>query len=255
MKKITAIVLMFVFVLALTSCGTAAPADSSDASGTDNGNNGKVAVMSYKEFAAADIGASVTVETYVQAKQSWWEGKATFYTQAEDGAYFIYQMPCTKEEYDSLIDGTKIRVSGTKSEWSGEIEITDATFRIIEGQFTAAPLDVTALIGTDELADHQNELVGFKNMTVEPKTDAQGNQTAFLYNWDGSGKEGDDLYFDASVDGNKLTFTVESYLCGPETDVYKAVKSLNAGDKVDLTGFLYWYEGANPHITAVSAAG
>ena len=35
-------------------------------------------------------------------------------------------------------------------------------------------------------------------------------------------------------------------------DVYEAVKALNVGDTVDLEGFLYWYEGANPHITSVT---
>ena len=68
----------------------------------------------------------------------------------------------------------------------------------------------------------------------------------------GSGSEGDDLYFNVSKDGNTYTFTVESYLCGADTDVYKAVKNLKVGDTVDLEGFLYWYEGVNPHITSVT---
>ena len=29
-------------------------------------------------------------------------------------------------------------------------------------------------------------------------------------------------------------------------------EALNAGDKVDIEGFLYWYEGVNTHITAVT---
>ena len=29
------------------------------------------------------------------------------------------------------------------------------------------------------------------------------------------------------------------------------VEGLNVGDVVDLEGFLYWYNGANPHITKV----
>jgi hypothetical protein len=36
--------------------------------------------------------------------------------------------------------------------------------------------------------------------------------------------------------------------------VYKAVKGLRVGDKIDLEGFLYWYNGANPHITSVRPA-
>ena len=47
---------------------------------------------------------------------------------------------------------------------------------------------------------------------------------------------------------------MESYLTGEGSDVYEAVKALNVGDVIDLEGFLYWYNGANPHITSVTAA-
>ncbi len=63
-------------------------------------------------------------------------------------------------------------------------------------------------------------------MTVEPSTDADGNEVAFLYNWDGSGQDGDDLYFNVSLNGETYSFVVESYLCDNTTDVYKAVKEL-----------------------------
>ena len=126
----------------------------------------------------------------------------------------------------------------------------------------AEALDVTSLLGTDELISHQNEFVSFKGMTVEAKKDAEGNEVkdadgnsvAFLYNWDGSGQEGDDLYFDVSVNGQTYTFTVESYLCDKTTDVYAAVQALNVGDTIDMEGFLYWYNGVNPHITSVTVA-
>ena len=114
--------------------------------------------------------------------------------------------------------------------------------------------DVTDLLGKDELIDHQNEYVSFKGMTVEPSTDADGNEVAFLYNWDGSGQDGDDLYFNVSLNGETYSFVVESYLCDNTTDVYKAVKELQVGDVIDMEGFLYWYEGVNPHITSVKAA-
>ena len=213
-------------------------------------------VMSHEEYVAADLDSEVTVETYVQAKQGWWEnegvGNATFYTQAEDGAYFIYNMPCSEEDYEKLEQGTKIKVTGYKSEWSGEVEITDAKFEIEDGSFVAEPADVTADLASDSIIDHQNEFVSFTDMTVEPSTDADGNEVAYLYNYDGSGSQGDDLYFNVSVDGNTYTFTVESYLCDKDSDVYKAVEGLNVGDKVDMEGFLYWYEGVNPQITKVT---
>ena len=45
---------------------------------------------------------------------------------------------------------------------------------------------------------------------------------------------------------------MESYLCDNTTDVYNAVEALNIGDTVDMEGFLYWYEGANPHVTSIT---
>lgn len=212
-------------------------------------------VMTYAEYLAADIDSEVVIETYVQAKQSWWEDKATVYTQDRDGAYFLYNMACSEEDYEKLVPGTKIKVTGFKSEWSGEVEITDATFEIEEGEYVAPVTDMTEFFALeDELIKHQNEYVSFKGLTVEPSKDADENEAPFLYNYDGSGTEGDDLYFNVSLDGTTYTFTVESYLCDSTTDVYKAVQALQVGDKIDAEGFLYWYEGVNPHITAVSAA-
>ena len=74
----------------------------------------------------------------------------------------------------------------------------------------------------------------------------------FLYNWDGSGTQGDDLYFNVAVGDQTYTFTVESYLCDSSTEVYKAVEALEIGQVIDAQGFLYWYEGVNPHITSIT---
>ena len=90
-------------------------------------------VMTHDEYLAAAVDDEVTIETYVQAKQSWWEDKATFYTQDKDGAYFIYNMPCSEEDYEKLVPGTKIKVTGYKAEWSGEIEVADVSSFEIEG--------------------------------------------------------------------------------------------------------------------------
>ncbi len=280
MKKLTSLLLVLALVAACAGCGskddgkqteaasttaaqaeteavTTASADETEAATTAAGTPEEASgdVMTYAEYAAAELDTEVVIETYVQAKQSWWEDKATVYTQDQDGAYFLYDMACSEEDYEKLTPGTKIRVTGYKSEWSGEVEIIDATFEIVEAQdnFIAEALDVTDLLGSDELIDHQNQFVSFKGMTVEASKDADGNEATFLYKWDGSGQDGDDLYFNVSKDGETYTFTVESYLCDNSTDVYAAVKELKAGDVIDMEGFLYWYEGVNPHITSVQA--
>ena len=277
MKKLSVVLVAASMAMALSACAqtgsedvavssevvasseTSSEAASSEASSeasaeasSEVAQEGTTAVMTYEEYAAAALDTEVVVETYVQAKQSWWEDKATLYTQDENGAYFIYEMACSAEDYEKLTVGTKIRVTGYKSEWAGEVEIIDGTFEIIEGNYVAEAEDMTALLGSEELINHQNKLVSFKGMTVEASKDANGNDVAFLYNWDGSGEDGNDLYFNASVNGNTYNFTVESYLCDNTTDVYAAVKNLQIGDTIDMEGFLYWYEGVNPHITSVT---
>ena len=180
-------------------------------------------VLSYDEYMAADLDTEVTVEAYVQATQSWWEDTITVYAQDENGGYFFYNLACSEEDAAKLVPGTKIRVTGYKSEWSGEVEIMDGTFEFVEGadSFIAEPLDVTSMLGTDELIDHQNEFVEFKGLTVEAAgQDENGNDVAFLYNWDGSGTDGDDLFFNDTATGEIYTFTIESYLCDNTTDVY-----------------------------------
>ena len=248
MKKYLSILLAVVLAFALAGCASNVEKAPAESAATDV-NAKSEGVMTYAEYTAADLDSQVTIEAYVQAKQSWWENQATVYTQDADGAYFLYNMACSEEDYAKLEKGTKIKVTGYKSEWSGEVEITDATFEIEEGSYVADAKDVTDLLGQDSLIDYQNQFVGFKGLTVEAADDTGA---AYLYKWDGSGSEGDDLYFNVSKDGNTYTFTVESYLCGADTDVYKAVKNLKVGDTVDLEGFLYWYEGVNPHITSVT---
>lgn len=243
MKKIIATVL----TLAMASCVLCACGGK----GGDTDKKGE-GVMTYDEYVAAPIDSEVTVETYVQGANVWWDGKITLYTQDKEGAYFIYDMPCSEEDAAKFTPGTKLKIKGFKSEWSGEVEIIDATFEIEEGSYIAEAQDVTDLLGKDELIDSMNRFVTFKGLTIEPSTDADGNEAPFLYNWDGSGDVGNDVYFNVSKDGQTYTFLVRSYLTGPDTDVYKTAQTLKVGDTIDCDGFLYWYEGVNPHITSIT---
>ena len=252
MKKILALVM----ALALVVCAAVALAE-------------EVKVLTHEEYLAYvapegdEEAAPITVETYVQAHQSWWDNKVSVYAQSEDGAYFIYNMTCSQEDAEKLVPGTKIRVTGYKGEWAGEIEFVEgATFEFVDGDpFVAEAEDHTEFLGTDELINHMNEFVAFKGLTVAPsKIEGDDKEYAFLYGWDGSGSRednggvGSDLYFNVELDGKVYNFTVESYLCGNDTDVYKAVEGLQIGDKIDVTGFLYWYNGANPHIISLTKA-
>ena len=249
MKKLIALLLTLVMVLSFAACAkTEAPAENTTEATTEattestTASTIEVTVMTHEEFMAAELDSDVVVETYVQATQSWWDNKITVYCQGEDGAYFLYELACSEEDAAKLVPGTKIRVNGYKTEFEGEVEIMDATFEFIDGEsYIPEALDATALLGTDELIAHQNEFVCFKGMTVEE----------ISYK---NGEPGDDIYVTVSKDGQSYSFCVEIYLTGTETQVYQTVGTLSAGDVVDIEGCLYWYQGANPHITSITVA-
>ena len=233
MKKVLIAILAVALVLGIAACNTEH-------------------VMTYEEYAAAELDSEVTVEAYVQAHQSWWDNKITVYAVDGDGGYFFYELQCTEADAAKLVPGTKIKVKGTKAEWSGEVEISGGTFEIESGSYIAKPTDVTSLLGTEDLAKKMNQFVSFKGLKIEAsKIEGEDQERAFLYKWNGAGEQGDDLYFNASVNGGTYTFVIESYLCDKDSEVYKAVEALQIGDTVDLEGFLYWYNGAQPHITSL----
>ena len=232
MKRIAVLALALVMMLgALVACGNDIHAKSEG-------------VMTHAEYIAAAKGDEVVIEAFVQATQGWWEdngqGKITAYLQDKDGGYFAYEMACTEADSKKLTPGTKIKVTGYKTEWAGEIEIDSlATFEIMDGTWVAEATDVTALLGKDEMIDHQNEKVLFTDMTVVGWT--YKNETV-----------GQDIYVTLSKDGAEYSFCVESYLTADGTEAYDAVEALVAGDVVDIEGFAYWYEGLNTHITSVT---
>ena len=202
----------------------------------------QVNVMSYAEYAAAELSTFVVIDAYVQAHQSWWSNKITVYLADEDGAYFAYEMACSEEDAARLTPGTKIRVYGYKDAWAGEVEITDCGFYFLEGDtYVATPVDLTDKLGTDELINYQNQLAKFTDMTV----------TAIAYRNDAPG---DDIYVTLEKNGEQYSFCVEVYLTGTSSDLYKLFTqgTVLVGDEVDIEAFLYWYDGVNPHIVSIT---
>ena len=240
MKKLFALLLAMIMLVAIVGCEK------------------KPAAMTYDQYIAAANDSEVTIEAYVAATESWWDGKIQVYALCDEGGYYIYDLACTEEEAAKLVPGTKVRFTGFKGEWAGEVEILDGKFEILKDKaktFTAD--DVTALVGTDDLIKRMNDLVAIKGLTVAASKDANGNDAAFLYKWDGSGKQGDDLYFNVTLGDKTYTFTVNVYMLGTgaDSEVYKTIEGLQIGQVIDIEGFLYWYNGAQPHVTSVKVVG
>ena len=152
-KKVVALMLTFALAAAIAGCGGGSSASKEPAKGgeaaqedetpgnTDQpsaenqdkslgtGYNELAPLMTYEEFAAAQVGSPVTIESYVQVKNAFDDQKSavTLYAQDEEGAYLICDLPITQEQYDTLETGQKIRVSGDKNEEAGEVRIVNAT--------------------------------------------------------------------------------------------------------------------------------
>ena len=119
-------------------------------------------------------------------------------------------------------------------------EIMDCTFEFIEKEaYVAEATDVTELLGTEEMINKTALPAIFTGMTVE---------TVEFQN----GEPGKDIYLTVKSGEETYNFCVESYLTAPDSDVYTAVSGLQAGDVIDITAYVYWYQGINPHITAVT---
>ncbi len=253
MKKIICLALVLVMVLSLVACfgNTGDPNPTTSKEDTITKSEG---VMTWAEYIAAELDAEVVIEAYIQGKQSWWAkdgvGRGTFYLQDGVGGYLVYELLCTEEEYNALTVGTKVRLTGYKAMWQGEVEVTDATYEILEGHYVAESVDVTAKLGTADIVDYQNMKVAFKGLEV----------VGISYQ---GGARGKDIYVTLSYNGAQYNFCVESYLTNADSDLYKAVEALKAGDVVDIEGFAYWYdeqnrtdavypENINTHITSVT---
>ena len=244
MKRFLAILLVLCMAFCVVACNKTNDAETSDTTEAETTADYAAkaeGVMTYAEYDAAALESEVVIEAYVQATQSWWDNKITAYLQDPNGAYFCYEMACSEADAAKLTKGTKIKVTGYKGAWAGEVEIMDATFEFVNDGLTwvAEATDVTSLLGTDNLIKHQNKFVKFTEMTVKSVTYKNG-------------EPGDDIYVDFTKGDATYSFCVERYLTDPDTAVYKAVGELKEGDVVTVEGFLYWYEGVNTHITSVA---
>lgn len=261
MKKLFTLLLVLILGLSLCACNKEQQ-EQIDYLAKSEGT------MTYEEYAAvvADNSTEVTIEGYVQAVQSYWNG-AKLYVEDPDGAYFVYcegkgeDINISEEDYAKLVDstdykegwtglanGTKVKVVGYKNAWAGEEEIVDATVEILADgpKWISEAKDLTDKFNdADALHAYQNQRVLFTGLTVVDEP---------LYNYDGSGAVGQnsDLYIKVSNGTTEYSFTVESYLMYEGSDTYNAVTELHIGDVVNIEGFLYWYDAPQLHITAVS---
>ena len=260
MKRIAPVVLSVLLLLSLASCAASSSAPAStqpvvttQAPAPEVKSEG---VITYEQYMSEPLEVRVQVESYVQAKESLRDGRATVYTQDQDGAYLVLEAVCSASDYEKLVPGQKVSVTGYKTVVAGQVQIVDGSIRPVQGgSFVAEPVDLTDSLSSEDIADYQNCLARFCGMTVTAAgRDANGKELPYLYGRDNTGSEGDDLYFQVSTGGRTYTFMVASGLCGADSEVYKAVQGLKLGDQIDAEGFLCWDEDVCPRITSIAEA-
>ena len=211
-----------------------------------------MAESSQKEmFDAAEIGDDVVIEAYVQDFESWWNNKQTLYLVDEMGdAYFGYDLPIGEDLKDSIKAGLKLHIEGKKLEYSGMVEISEATkveIATLDDTMTITPSDITGSFSNEYAL--ANPGAPFKMyVKLAPSKDKDGADIPFMYNWDGTGEAGkSDIYFNVDVRGDIYTFNVRRYLRDANSDVYKFLQSLtndDLGDWFYIEGYIYNYKGA-----------
>ena len=208
-------------------------------------------VLSYDEYIAAEVGSEVTIEAYITGRTTWYNNAASFYLADDNGGYYVYNLPCTEEEYASLVIAKKLQVTGAKDEWKGEVEINcqtateNAGWQLCDGEvFNPSSTNITS-IDKEVLDNYKNQSVKALGLTVTkaPYTNFEDFTLA--------PKAGTDVYVEVTDGTNTFLFVVEAYLEDSlyDSSTYKNVCALHVGDKVVLEGFIYYWENPQMQIT------
>ncbi len=213
--------------------------------------------MSYKEYMDAELQAEVKIDAYIQDRCTWYNGAASFYLQDEEGGYYVYNLKCSKDDYDNNLSvGKFISVTGSKAEWRGEVEINGDVATENQGFTVGSSSKIykatqVANIAKDTLDQHKNTKVMVTDLTV-----TKAPYTSFD-DFSLSPNSGVDVYFAVKdSNDNELTFVVEAYLESTQfgSPTYTTVTSLALGDKINLEGFVYYWDVPQLQVTKVVKA-
>ena len=242
MKKLLTVLLSVLMLCGLAACSK----NEKTVTQNDTPTDVPTAKNDYASYMEADVDSEVEVLMSVQATQGYWEdngqGKLTIYGEDDNGGYFVYNANVDKETAEKVVEGALIKVTGIKGEWSGEVEILDASVEVVGEGTVYEAKDVTEYVAdTETLTSYMNQKVAIKGLTVSgiEVKDSESDP---------------DIYITCQLGELVVSLCVENYLTGPDTDVYKTAINLTEGMVIDVEGFLYWYEGANPHITSITVA-
>lgn len=225
-------------IFGLASCKNEKPAVTTNTTEASNKSVDSDGTLSYSEYVAKNDGDEVCIDAYITGKQSWWNNMAVIYLADDNGAYFAYNLACTEEQYNTELKiGNNIKVSGEKTTYNGQVEVMNPTYVLLTGTKLYDAKTVTA----DKIGDYPSQKVKVENLTVV-SFDTNAESVA----------AGNDLYYTVTDGTTNYQYAVESYLTNKETQTYKTVKDLKAGDVITVEGFVYYWYTAQIQTTAIT---
>ena len=206
-------------------------------------------------------GTPIVLTAYIQYFE--YDGKTVdIFMQDEDGGYFTYGLTVTEDEYNAFNNHLykEITILGEKDKVNGFFELSSISewyFSNPKGdrEFRATPYDITSIVTDyDAMSTHQGELITL-DCTVELCRDEENNPCAFLYKYNGTGRAGDDLYIHIT-EKSGIELVVETDVFKDGSELYEYVENnLQVGDKITVVGYLWWYNGPQPHIISLVPQG
>lgn len=212
-------------------------------------------VYTHAEYISAKVDEEVTIKAVIQERCTFYNNKASFYLADKDGGYYVYNLACTEEEYQTLVKGTELEITGSKAEWKGQAEIDyGKATENQEWKITGTNKEIRQVISVSNIS--KAELDKYKNLVVSV-TELTVTEAPFT---DWTTKEftpavGTDIYFTVKdSQNNTATYVVESYLESTQFDstVYTKAGQLKVGDKINLKGFVYYYDEPQLQVTEIT---
>ncbi|WP_280769641.1 DUF6359 domain-containing protein [Salipaludibacillus daqingensis] len=183
---------------------------------SDNGNgDGETSVMSISDARDAAEGTEVTVEGVVTTNPGSWGGQG-FAVQDDSAGIYVFQ------NNGDISLGDQVKLTGTKGEFNGEIQITDLTSLEVKGE---GELPEPTLVNLDEVAKNmEGQLVKVEGVEINELEEVNNFGT---------------FEFNAVVDEESVLIRVDN-----RTGLDYNGFTFENGDIVDVTGIVAEYQGS-----------
>lgn len=131
MKKVIAFFLMLCFTMIFCACADN-PETTTEVEIIEDLTKEAEGVMSYEQFQQLNEGDPVVLNVRVEKKISWEDYKAVIAVKDSEVSYVLTDVICSEDEFEQLLIGSIIRVTGYKGRPGDTEQIVDVVFKELE---------------------------------------------------------------------------------------------------------------------------